>query len=728
MTPFTVDGASYDAEPFSLTGLPLTFQISPDHHLFFQQGWHSATLMSRYPGDFTLTASANVKGLIDPIRTPSSDTVSDTWHIHTPVPPAHITSTPSTHTIIWETADVNFPAYTARLLPEEPISLRYKLTSQLSIQSFMKFFRTPHQEIPDNLAEEDIPLSKFGGGTWTSSDNSVVAVTQDGLLTAHKTGEATISFTTAGPITDYPYPIDPFTITQKVTVPPAVASSLKLAWKSGTVQAQSGDAVTLHTLYYDNQVFPTTLQALFPIDILPEYKDLITPNDYTVVLTWTSSNPEVASVSSTGFVTALSPGITTIKVSAQVTPSELCEPQSSYFVVKVPQLPVLKWEQGEGTEEVMTVHLSKLLPQPVLKTTTIQYAGMSYSLLGMRWTTSDERVVQVRWDANNRSEARLEAIGEGEATITFEADGLPYSGYSEHKEFTLTQRVHVPKLPQRQVKSTLTDVNKTEVEYIPVGASLAFPYKVEYTYEGKAYPLVNEVWTTSNAEVVDVWKSTTGWRLFAQTEGEAILKFHAEGGAYGFETFEFERRVSIVSMLPEGNEETPGGDEEIPGGDEEIPGGDEEIPGEVTGAVSIRWNDDGEDKVMKVGERFKLGLWLIMDGETYPYPNGGAEWLSSNEGVVSVRWGEVEALKTGFATVYAHVKIGERAAVVSRYIAVPRQGSLYEVHDGIVPITSSDDTPQYYTLTGKYIGNQTPEKVGVYLQKIGEAMIKVIVH
>ncbi|MDR3137960.1 MAG: hypothetical protein LBT73_03690, partial [Tannerellaceae bacterium] len=345
-------------------------------------------------------------------------------------------------------------------------------------------------------------------------------------------------------------------------------------------------------------------------------------------------------------------------------------------------------------------------------------------------------------------------------TITFQADGLPYSGYSENQEFTLTQRVRVPKPPQLAVASTLTNVSKTTVEYLPLGSSLTFPYTVSYTYEGEAYPLVNEGWTTSNAAVADVMKTESGWWLFAQTEGEAVLTFHAEGGAYGFESFEWERRVNVVSILPPAppEEETPPTppieeeppvvpptppEEETPTPptpptppEEEtpptppVPPVEEEppvLPPAPSGVITIHWTDGDADKVLKVGEQFRLRLLLTMDGETYTFPNGGAEWLSSNEGVVAVNWGELQALKPGFATIYAHVAIGERAAVVSRYITVPKDGDLYG-RAGVEEVVSGGGEATYYSLRGQYIGKTLPAEAGVYVRREGGKTEKVLVR
>ncbi len=109
---------------------------------------------------------------------------------------------------------------------------------------------------------------------WTSSDNSIASVSQTGLVTAHVIGNVIITVKTVNGQTD----------TCKVRVTPISVQSISLP--------QSASLKTGQTL----QLAAT-----------------ITPSNATnSSLAWSSSNPLVASVSPSGVVTAIRPGIAKI--------------------------------------------------------------------------------------------------------------------------------------------------------------------------------------------------------------------------------------------------------------------------------------------------------------------------------------------------------------------------------------------------------------------------------
>lgn len=112
---------------------------------------------------------------------------------------------------------------------------------------------------------------------WTSSDESVAAVGEDGLVTAVGEGSAVITVTGGG-----------MTGTCDVTVTSAPAYTIKLA--SDEVTLARNDTLVLQ--------IESGIEALD-----------------TEELEWTSSDPEVASVDATGNVTACCPGEATVSVS-----------------------------------------------------------------------------------------------------------------------------------------------------------------------------------------------------------------------------------------------------------------------------------------------------------------------------------------------------------------------------------------------------------------------------
>jgi hypothetical protein len=104
------------------------------------------------------------------------------------------------------------------------------------------------------------------------------------------------------------------------------------------------------------------------------------------------------------------------------------------------------------------------------------------------------------------------------------------------------------------------------------------------------------------------------------------------------------------------------------------------------------------------------------------------EWLSSNEEVAEVKRGEVLAKKSGYTTVYAHVVIGEGSGTVSRYIIVPKGRQVDGWSDGLLAVEPEEESGEYYTLTGVYVGKDKPAQAGIYLLKRGDKWIKLLVR
>ena len=113
--------------------------------------------------------------------------------------------------------------------------------------------------------------------TWTSSSTGVATVSTSGLVTAVTIGSAAITATIGGKAGS-----------QIVNVVPPPVASVSVTLASSTVQAGQNTQATAVTRDASNNVLTGR-----PV-------------------TWASANPQIASVSSTGLVTGLTAGSTTI--------------------------------------------------------------------------------------------------------------------------------------------------------------------------------------------------------------------------------------------------------------------------------------------------------------------------------------------------------------------------------------------------------------------------------
>lgn len=111
--------------------------------------------------------------------------------------------------------------------------------------------------------------------TWTSTNSSVASVSADGVVTANSTGTTTIRVKTAD---------GGKTATCTVTVNPVSVESVSLSKSTLSI--------------YEDET--ATLVAT------------VLPSNASTTISWSSSNPDVATVSNNGVVTAVSEGTTTI--------------------------------------------------------------------------------------------------------------------------------------------------------------------------------------------------------------------------------------------------------------------------------------------------------------------------------------------------------------------------------------------------------------------------------
>ncbi len=136
--------------------------------------------------------------------------------------------------------------------------------------------------LPDGVTLSDL--------VWSSSNESIVKVSSNGKLTAIKAGSATITVKTKD---------GKYSVTCNVTVTGDDVAVTKVSI-SGSNAVTVGSTITL--------------------------KATVTPTDATnKKVTWTSSNPKVASVDANGKVKGLTAGTTTIKVCSQENPKICAE-------------------------------------------------------------------------------------------------------------------------------------------------------------------------------------------------------------------------------------------------------------------------------------------------------------------------------------------------------------------------------------------------------------------
>lgn len=208
--------------------------------------------------------------------------------------------------------------------------------------------------VPENAIETKV--------TWTSDNEEVATVDENGLVTAIATGEAVIT-AEAGKMT----------ATCKITVEPAVI-------------AVTG--VKLDVLEIDELMEGETVQLTATV----EPDDAI---DKTV--TWSSDNEDVATVDQNGLVTAVAPG-TVIITATSGDASATCKITVSAKPIAVEGIELNEKEVTLDVGAVFTIKYTIDPENATDKTVT--------------WTSSDEKIATV--DANGK----VTAVAVGEAVIT----------------------------------------------------------------------------------------------------------------------------------------------------------------------------------------------------------------------------------------------------------------------------------------------------------------------
>ena len=175
---------------------------------------------------------------------------------------------------------------------------------------------------------------------------------------------------------------------------------------SGT--AVPGSSVTIVVSLGTEKIAPTAMElnvGSMKLNVLETQtlKPVFTPEDTTEKsLTWSSSDPKVATVDSYGEVTAVAPGNVTITATSSANPSltASCEVTVNSLVVKGDEEIEIHFEKGE-TEHSLTVYTAK-------------YANV-------KWSTSDSDVATIREiavGALDSTTVYVTFVGRGTATIT----------------------------------------------------------------------------------------------------------------------------------------------------------------------------------------------------------------------------------------------------------------------------------------------------------------------
>ena len=208
---------------------------------------------------------------------------------------------------------------------------------------------------PDNVRNKTV--------TWSSSDENVATVSQEGVVTAVKAGEATITATTNDGTE--------LTASCTVTVTPKRATDIKIDKEQ--IEMEAGTTATLKAT------------------VLPE-----DAGDRTV--TWSSSDENVATVNQEGIVTAIKAGEATITA----TTNDGTELTASCTVTVTPKRATdIKIDKEQIEMEAGTTATLKatVLPEDAGDRT-------------VTWSSSDETVATVS------QEGVVTAVKAGEATIT----------------------------------------------------------------------------------------------------------------------------------------------------------------------------------------------------------------------------------------------------------------------------------------------------------------------
>ena len=351
----------------------------------------------------------------------------------------------------------------------------YTLVSSLAFSKESLSLHTPLSEILEPIILPETATNKKL--TWSSSDPAVATVDQNGKITAVGSGTATISVTTTDGTN--------LTASCEVTVTTLV----------------SNISLNKTNLY----LFTGTSETL-SATVLPD-----TASDQT--LTWSSSDPAVATVDQDGKVTAVSEGTATITATAndESGASASCE-------VLVPTLV----SSVTLNKDELSLHTGE---SEKLETTVLPASATDPSLT---WSSSNTSVATVDRNGN------VTAIGNGTAVITASANDE--SGLSASCSVTVTTLVN--KITLDKAKLYL-DVDQTAMLSAAVFPNTASNKELE--------------WSSSDETVATV--DQTG-KVTAVNVGTAVITVIVKDGSDVYAECNVSVRIPVTSIALDKTSET----------------------------------------------------------------------------------------------------------------------------------------------------------------------------
>ena len=369
-----------------------------------------------------------------------------------------------------------------------------------------------------------VPLQVLQGGIlWSSNNNAVATVSEEGLVTAISLGTAIITATlesnpevkAMATITVKPIDVTSITLdktscelvlgqtaTIKASINPTDATDKGILWSTdnaliatvtsnGTVKAVGKGTTTITATSKSNPDIKATLKVTVKAtDVtsislnktacqikVGESEELIAtiaPNTATDKgIVWTSSNKTVATVSANGIVTALAEGTTTITASSHSNPE--VKATATVQVVNNVKVESIYLNIEEFTIEV-----------GYNRTLTVGFVPANADNTGISWISDNTTIARV-----DPVTGKIIGVSEGTAVITATSNDNP--------DAKVSVTVHVI---DRNVKSIT--LNYTEYELWP-GESV----KLEAVVSPDNAKSKNVVWSTDNANVATVSSNGT---------------------------------------------------------------------------------------------------------------------------------------------------------------------------------------------------------------------------
>lgn len=369
-----------------------------------------------------------------------------------------------------------------------------------------------------------VPLQVLQGGIlWSSNNNAVATVSEEGLVTAISLGTAIITATlesnpevkAMATITVKPIGVTSITLdktscelvlgqtaTIKASINPTDATDKGILWSTdnaliatvtsnGTVKAVGKGTTTITATSKSNPDIKATLKVTVKATDVTSISlnktacqikvgesewliATIAPNTATDKgIVWTSSNKTVATVSANGIVTALAEGTTTITASSHSNPE--VKATATVQVVNNVKVESIYLNIEEFTIEV-----------GYSRTLTVGFVPANADNTGISWISDNTTIARV-----DPVTGKIIGVSEGTAVITATSNDNP--------DAKVSVTVHVI---DRNVKSIT--LNYTEYELWP-GESV----KLEAVVSPDNAKSKNVVWSTDNANVATVSSNGT---------------------------------------------------------------------------------------------------------------------------------------------------------------------------------------------------------------------------